>query len=72
MARVGLQRETCHAPMLAVLTTCEQVHGHRLQFVDGRNFDIADDLRLSLTQSGRLLLPCLGHSRVVRCDFMKS
>ena len=58
--------------MLTILRARQQVHGHGLQFIDGGNFNIAHDMWLPLTQSGRLWFLCLGHSRVVRCDFMKS
>lgn len=55
-----------------VLRSDDQVQRNVLLRIDGRDFEVTHDLKVSLTQSGRLFFVYLSHSRVVRCDFIES
>ena len=40
--------------------------------IHGRHFEAGHNLQVPLIKPGRYCFLCLGHSRVVRCDFIES
>jgi hypothetical protein len=57
---------------MAVLRSSDEVQRDVLLHFNDRYFETAHNLKLSLTQPGRLFFLCLSHSRVVHCDFIES
>jgi hypothetical protein len=64
--------KTNSLPKIAFLRASNQVQRNLLLRFQRRDFKTTHYLKLSLTQPGCLEFFCLGHSRVVRCDFIES
>lgn len=68
----GATKSGAGLAQVVVLRASDEVHRNVRLRLNGRDFETANDIKVSLAQPGRLFFLCLSHSRVVHCDFIES